>query len=217
MYLQLSVKLITGFVVLFVMTKFIGGRELRQLNVFDFISAIVLSELVGNVLYQRDVTALHMSYALLLWTAMIYLIDKITLKFDATRKLLDGESELVIEEGIIDRNMLRKHRMELKELMGLLREKDVFSLREVRFAFLEPDGNVSIVKGEALRYGEGGVASLPTPLVMDGVLVKKSLKQVDKSEEWLREELRLRSVTEIQQVFYAEYLQGHELLVQLKP
>ncbi|MFB9324519.1 DUF421 domain-containing protein [Paenibacillus aurantiacus] len=217
MYLQLTVKLVTGFVVLFVMTKFIGGRELRQLNVFDFISAIVLSELVGNVLYQKDITALHMSYALLLWTAMIYLIDKITLKFDRTRKLLDGESELVIEEGIIDRNVLRKHRMELKELLGMLREKDVFSLREVRFAFIEPDGNVSIVKGETLQYGAGTIATLPTPLVMDGVLMKKSLHQLKKSEEWFHNELRKRSVTEVRQVFYAEYLHGHELLVQLQP
>ncbi|MFC4102076.1 DUF421 domain-containing protein [Paenibacillus xanthanilyticus] len=107
MFLQLTIKLVVGFVVLFVVTKFIGGRELRQLNVFDFISAIVLSELVGNVLYQDEVNALHMSYALLLWTTLIYLIDKITLKFDNTRKLLDGETELVVEEGIINKMVLK--------------------------------------------------------------------------------------------------------------
>lgn len=219
MYLHLTIKLLVGFVVLFIVTKFIGGRELRQLNVFDFISAIVLSELVGNVLYQEEVNALQMSYAILFWTGLIYMIDIITLKFHNTRKLLDGESELVIEEGIIDRKVLSKHRLELSELLGMLREKDIFSIREVRFAFIEPDGNVSVIKGEKIQYGSGNIGSLPTPLIMDGKLVKKSLTRLEKSEDWLRHELLKKSIYDFQEVFYAEYLTGYGLLVQaqLKP
>ncbi|RIX59253.1 DUF421 domain-containing protein [Paenibacillus nanensis] len=214
MYLHLTIKLLVGFVVLFIVTKFIGGRELRQLNVFDFISAIVLSELVGNVLYQEEVNAIQMSYAILFWTGLIYLIDKITLKFHNTRKLLDGESELVIEEGIIDRKVLSQHRLELSELLGMLREKDIFSIREVRFAFIEPDGNVSVVKGEKIQYGSGDLGSLPAPLIMDGKLVKKSLTRLEKNEDWLRHELLKKSIHDFQEVFYAEYLTGYGLLVQ---
>lgn len=216
MYLHLTIKLVVGFIALFVATKFIGGRELRQLNVFDFISAIVLSELVGNVLYQDDVNALQMSFAILFWTMLIYVIDKITLKFGKTRKFLDGESELVIEDGIIDRMVLKKHRLELNEFLGMLREKDVFSIREVRFAFIEPDGNLSVIKGEKIEYGGGSLKDLPTPLIMDGRLIHKALFRIGKSEEWLRSELQKESIGEFQEVFYAEYLVGYGILVQTR-
>lgn len=217
MYTQLTIKLVVGFIVLFVVTKFIGGRELRQLNVFDFISAIVLSELVGNVLYQKEVNSLQMAFALLLWTSLIYLIDKITLKFGKTRKLLDGETELVIEEGTIDKLVLRKHRMEINELLGMLREKDIFSLREVRFAFIEPDGNLSVVRGEQIQYGKGGLDGLPTPLILDGEIIQRSLVRIKKSEEWLRNELVKQSITDVHTIFYAEYLKGYGLTVQMQP
>lgn len=103
------------------------------------------------------------------------MIDKVTLKFANTRKLLDGESEFVIDEGIIDRNVLKKHRLELNEFLGMLREKDVFSIREVRFAFIEPDGNLSVIKGEKIQYGGESRSSLPTPLIMDGKIIRNSL------------------------------------------
>ncbi|MFC4102077.1 YetF domain-containing protein [Paenibacillus xanthanilyticus] len=104
--------------------------------------------------------------------------------------------------------------MEVNELLGMLREKDIFSIREVRFAFIETDGNVSVIKGEKLQYGQAGLSELPTPLIMDGRIVRKSLQRLRKSDSWLYHELKKKSIDDIQEVFYAEYLEGHGLLVQ---
>lgn len=213
MYWHLTVKLLVGFTVLFFVARFIGGRELKKLNVFDFISAIVLSELVGNVLYQEDVNAVHMSYALIFWTLLIYLIDKIKLKAAKARQILDGEPGLVVEKGRINKEVLKKQRLDLNELLGLLREKGVFSLREVEYAFIEVNGNLSVMKAKQAA-GNPDHPLLPAPLILDGYIISKSLDRIGRDREWVQQTIAEHGFDSVEQIFYAEYLEGQELLIQ---
>ncbi|WP_438445855.1 DUF421 domain-containing protein [Gorillibacterium sp. sgz5001074] len=216
-YFHLSVKLLVGFVVLFVVARFIGGRELKKLNVFDFISAIVLSELVGNVLYQDEVTALHMSFALVFWTILIYIIDKMKLKIRKARSLFDGEPALIIEKGRIRKQVLKDKRLDLNELLVLLREKEIFSIREVDYAFLEGNGNLSVLRGRAADSGGGGEVQLPAQLILDGQIMTKTLNRIGRDSKWLNRELEEHGVSHVKDVFYAEYTEGSNLLVQKQP
>jgi uncharacterized membrane protein YcaP (DUF421 family) len=216
MYLHLSIKLLAGFIILFIATKFIGGRELRQLNVFDFISAIVLSELVGNVLFQKDIHVLNMVYAVFFWTAMIYLIDKITIKSPRARHFLDGEPDLVIEGSNIDKRILGKHEMDLNELLGLLREKDIFTVREVEYAFIEPDGQLSVIKKKFEGISEEKPV-LPRALILDGEIAKDTLDRMGKDDGWLQNEIAKQGFSSPKQVFYGEFIEGCEWLLQRQP
>lgn len=216
MYIHLSTKLLVGFIVLFIATKFIGGRELRQLNVFDFISAIVLSELVGNVLYQEDVQSFHMIYSVLFWTFLIYIIDKVTLKSRKARRFLDGEPDLVIEHSQFNKSILDKHRMDLNELLGLLREKDIFSVREVEYAFIEPDGNLSVIRANRETQTVYKPV-LPRVLILDGDIAKRTLARIGKDTDWLLSEISKQGFSSPKQIFYGEFIEGCELLLQRQP
>lgn len=208
-YYHLSIKLFVGFVVLFIAARFIGGRELKKLNVFDFITAIVLSELVGNVLYQKEVDALHMSYALVFWTLLIYIIDKIKMKLAKTRKLFEGVPDMVIEEGEIKKEVLRKNRVDLNELLALLREKGYFSIGDVKYAFLETNGNISVIDKKTNAF--------PHPLVLDGEYSKLAFDTLGKDQEWLLAKIQEQGYTDIAQIFYAEYQEGDNLYIQPQP
>ena len=213
-FFHIFIKLLVGFVSLFVATKLIGGREVKQLTVFDFISAIVLSELVGNVLYADDSNAFHMIFAIVTWAILIISIDKITLKFKKSRPLLDGEPHLIIEQGIIDKSILKKHRIDLTELLSLLRQKDIFSIKEVAYAFIEPNGSISVLKQPQPESSQTGTPSLPVPLIMDGELSKQALKKINKEEQWLLKRLHAQGYERVEQIFYGEYNEGEKLHLQ---
>ncbi len=162
-------KLIVGFIALFLVTRFIGGRELKHLTIFDFISAIVLTDLVGSMLYDKHVNVLSMVYSLIFWTLLNFAIDKTTLRSRKLRRFFDGTAKMVIFDNRIDKSILREHRIDLHELLSLLREKNVFSVREVRYAFLEPNGSLNVIKEESINRGRD-VKDLRLPVSSIGAL-----------------------------------------------
>ena len=86
-YIHITFVLFVGFIALFIMTKILGKSQISQITPFDFISAIVLGELVGNALYDENTGISQMLFSVLLWTILILTTEKITQKFRRTRKL----------------------------------------------------------------------------------------------------------------------------------
>lgn len=81
-------RTIFGFFVLLIATKILGKTQISQLTPFDFISAIVLGELVGNTIYDPEIKVWSILYAVLVWVVLIYTIEVITQKFRGTRSFL---------------------------------------------------------------------------------------------------------------------------------
>src|SRR5699024_542138 len=119
---------------------------IRQLTAFDFISALLLGELVGNALYDNEVSIWHMTLAVVTWGALMYITEFITQRFKGSRALIEGKPAIIIKKGKLDREVMKKSKIDINQLQHLLRLKDVFSLRDVEYAILENDGTVSVLK-----------------------------------------------------------------------
>ncbi|REJ08484.1 YetF domain-containing protein [Halobacillus trueperi] len=214
-YLQITVETFFGFAALFVMTKVLGKSQITQITAFDFIAALVLGELVGNALYDKEVGILDIGYAILLWSILIYSTEMITEKFKGTRKILEGSPSLVIYKGNIDRNQLKKNKLDLNQLQHLLRSKDVFSIQEVQYAVLETDGTISVLKAsqyQNVTRDDMNLAPQPVPLprtiISDGEVIWDNLKEAGFDEKWLNEQLRAQNFTDPAEVMYAEHKEG---------
>lgn len=144
---QITIELFVGFFVLLVATKILGKTQISQLTPFDFISAIVLGELVGNTIYDSEVKVWSILYSVLVWTVLIYAIEVITQKFRGTRRFFEGYPSIIIRNGHIDRAQLKSNHLDINQLQQMLRQqKDIFSIREVEYMILEPNGNISVLK-----------------------------------------------------------------------
>ncbi|MCQ6274981.1 DUF421 domain-containing protein [Bacillus sp. V3B] len=210
---QITIELLIGFFVLLASTKLLGKTQISQLTPFDFISAIVLGELVGNAIYDSDVKILSILYAVILWTILIYCILLITQKFRKTRKILEGRPSIVIRNGHIDKQQLKVNKLDINELQQMLRqEKDIFSLREVEFAVFEPNGKISALKKpkyasptiEDLHLNQQKVY-LPISLISDGQVDKDNLKKTGFDENWLLNQIKANGITEFSNVLYADW------------
>lgn len=206
-----------GFFALFVLTKVLGKRQMSQLTAFDFISAVIIGELVGNALFDKKAGILDIAYVIFLWGTLLYIVDMITQKFKGSRKLLAGKPSIVIYEGEIIYEEMKKSKIDISELQQLLRTKDVFSLREVEFAILETDGQLSVLKKSAYQTPtkqdlqvKQSKPQLATTLISDGEILQDNLMEADLTEEWLDAELKKQNFNSKNEIFYAELMEGQK-------
>ncbi|WP_449539536.1 DUF421 domain-containing protein [Ferdinandcohnia sp. Marseille-Q9671] len=220
-YFRIVLDLVIGLSGLLVLTKILGKTQITQITAFDFISALVLGELVGNAVYDEKIGTLQILFSILSWGILIYLIEIITQKFRSTRSALEGKPTIIIHKGKIIKDHLKKNKLDINQLQHLLRSKGVFSLREAEYAILETDGSISVLKGSLYEVPtrkdhnmQGQKVHLPITLVSDGSLILENLKESGFTEEWLQSELTKHGVRSHKDLLYAEWREEEGLYLQ---
>lgn len=219
-YLSIVSELLFGFVLLFVIIKLLGKTQFSQLTPFDFISALILGELVGNAIYDDKINFGHIAFSILSWGAIIYVIEMLTQKFKGTRKLLEGEPNIIINQGTIKYDVLKKTKLDINSLQSLIRQQGYFSIQEVEYAIMESNGKVSVLpkseydtpKNSDLHLPSMPV-HLPITLILDGEVVYNNLKEAGSDEKWLKEQLAKQNITTYKDVLYAEWRESNPLYV----
>ncbi|MFC7062822.1 DUF421 domain-containing protein [Halobacillus seohaensis] len=219
-YLRIGIESLFGFGALFVLTKVLGKSQITQITAFDFIAALVLGELVGNALYDKEVGIGQIAFAVFLWGLLIFVTETFTEKFKGSRKLLEGSPSIVINQGQIDYEQLKSSKLDINQLQHLLRSKDVFSIKDVQFAVLETDGTISVMKKSASVTPTRGDMNLPLPpvalprvLISDGEVLWDNLNELGYDKNWLIAELHTQNYDDIEDVFIGEYTPGEQLFV----
>lgn len=212
---------IFGILALFILTKILGKSQITELTPFDFVAAVVLGELVGNALFDKEAGVLEIGYVIIIWGSALYLIKIITLKFKGSRFIIEGKPSIMIHKGELIYEELRKNKIDIYEIQQLLRMKDVFSVQEVEYAILETNGSLSVLKKSAYQTPNKKDLSLPQSepqiamtLINDGEIVKDNLAEINQTEEWLIDKLKKQDYDDIRKVFYAEWLEDKKLFIQ---
>jgi len=220
-YFRIAFDLIVGLIGLLILTKILGKTQITQITAFDFISALVLGELVGNAVFDQDIGISQILFAIFIWGGLIHVIEVITQKVRRTRPILEGKPSIIIHKGKIIKEHLRKNKLDLNQLQHLLRSKGVFSIREAEYAILETDGSISVLKKSPYEPPtrqdykmEEQKVRLPITFVSDGVLIIENLRESGFSEEWLQSELRNQGVASYKDLLYAEWREDEGLYIQ---
>jgi len=220
-FIQLTVELLFGFIGLLIAVKIIGKRQVQQVSPFDFVSSVVLGELLGNAIYNTDTTIFHILYGIAVWTLLLFCIEKIVQKSHKARIVVEGTPKLIVKNGMIDYQVLKKEKLDFAELTSLLREKEVFSIREVEYAILEPNGIITVIKKPPYENVKkmdidisGKKAVLNLPLIIEGKVDKNNLSAIGYDQKWLIQKLKQHNVSNIADVLYAEWNQEQGIYIQ---
>jgi uncharacterized membrane protein YcaP (DUF421 family) len=160
--------------------------------------------------------------ALIFWCVLNLLVEYIGLKSGKLRQIIDGQPTIVIKKGIISKNALRSSRLNLDDLSMLLRKQNIFSLKEVEYAILEPNGNLSILKKsqyQQITKSDMNIAThilkyLPSEIIADGKIIKHNLEELNLSENWLNDQLKMQNVSTLKDILYAELQSDGTLFIQ---
>lgn len=210
--LTTSIRTLVGFCLLLLLTRLLGKKQLSQITIFTYITGIALGNMAGDMVVHRDIKLIDGVVGLTLWAVLTLIVEYVSLKSSKARVILDGEPTIVIKNGKILEKSLASNKLNMDDLSMLLRLKNIFSIKEVDYAILEPNGQLSVLKkveNELITKKDAHIQPtprqyIPTELVVDGKIVKRNLHELNLSQEWLDQQLKMNGADTIEDVFFAE-------------
>jgi uncharacterized membrane protein YcaP (DUF421 family) len=217
-FLSIIIRSTGTFITLLILTRLLGKKQLSQLTFFNYVTGTTLGSLAAGLSVHNGLPFLDGAISLIWWSLLTFFVTLMALKSGKARALLDDEPILLIKRGHILEDALKTIQLNMKDLSTMLRKQHIFSINEVDYAILEPDGKLSVLKKQR-KQPLGKLVSiqyLPTELVVDGKLVPKNLQELNLSEEWLKEQLRQAGYPNWNDIFYVEIQSDGTLYVDLR-
>ena len=194
-YLDVFLKLLLGLLALALIINKSGKGNLAPTSAMDQVQNYVLGGIIGGVIYSPSVTIFQFVIVLAIWAFLIIGLRKLKTKSLAFRRFIDGAPVIVINRGQIDIAACKKAKITAHDLAFKLRKEGVYYIRDVKRAVLEQNGELIIVMA--------GEENPKYPIITDGIIQKNVLEDVDKTEEWLLEELQKQGYNNASEVFLA--------------
>ncbi len=191
---MLTVLFRTAFMyaIVLIFMRIMGKRQLGQMQISEFITAMILSELAALPISDRTIPLAYSLIPLIVIISAEVILSYISLKSHAAQRFLESVPTVLVEKGVLNQQALIDSRITVKELLVELRTNGLTSLREAEYVFLEPNGKFSIVPKAA--YRPATVADLAlnaeetdpdTILIVDGKVNEHGLRQLNKDRRWL--------------------------------
>ena len=188
--------------------RIMGKREVGQLGIIDLIVSILIAELVAISIENSNDSIILTIAPIILLVALELLLAYLSIKSRTFRTVFGGKPSLIIVNGKINYHEMVKQRYSMDDLLLSLRQKEIRNIEDVEYAFLEPNGKLSVFKYNFFKIK----SAYPMPLIVDGTVQDKALKYIHKTKIWLKKELDKKKLN-LKDVFYAFYKGGKIYLV----
>lgn len=198
-FLSVIGRTILVLVILFVLTKWMGKKQVSQMNMYDYLIGITIGSIAADISLDIEKNVIAGVISLAIYSLSGVLVTYLTLKNMNLRRFLCGVPTILIENGKIIEKNLYKEGIDLNDLQEEARQNGYFDLSKVNYAVLETSGKVSFLasaREEPVTRGDMKVKakdeSLSANLIIDGTLLEKNLEQMKKDKSWLEKELNNR-------------------------
>jgi uncharacterized membrane protein YcaP (DUF421 family) len=199
--LQWMLRAAVMFWWLLFMTKLMGQRQIGRLTVFDFIVAFTVGGTAAGVLNNTRNGLVGAITTIGTLAALDIAVSFLALKNAKMRRVLQDEPLVLVQNGRIIEDMLRKARFNLDDLLLELRQKNIPNLHNVEFAILESNGKLSVIpKSQARPLQPSDLQiptnyeGMPTVLIEDGNIIEDNLHRINLDKTWLLDQLRQQNI-----------------------
>lgn len=201
--INVLLRTLISYVLLIILMKFMGKREVGQLSLFDVMILLTIVDIMVVGIEKYDSTLWFSFLPMILLALIERFLGFLSIRIPALRRLLDGKEAIIIQNGKLQVKTMLKERYNMDDLLLHLRQKNIRSIEEVEYAILETNGRLSVFTKE-----ENTNDIYPLPIILSGKLVKENLSPVHLGEEWVRKELKNHQIEDIKDVYCALYQQG---------
>jgi uncharacterized membrane protein YcaP (DUF421 family) len=202
-YMIIIIRTFFLYLLLIFIFRFMGKREIGELSILDLVVFIMIGEMAVVAIENNSEPVMHSVAPMLILMLIQIVFSFISLKSKRFRDLLEGKPIIIINRGKIDEREMRRQRYNFDDLLMQLREKDIRNIADVEFAILEPSGKLSVFEKEQNNSGD-----ITIPLIMDGSIEVVNLSRINKTELWLRQELKKKGYTNLKNISFCSYHNG---------
>ncbi|CDC12738.1 MAG: DUF421 domain-containing protein [Clostridium sp.] len=172
------------YAVVIFLIRVMGKRQIGELQPAEFVVTMLVSEIASIPMQDNTIPILNSISALFVLVAYEVITSAVSLKSYKFRAFMQGHPIIVIRDGVIDIKALKKMRMSVNDLMGALRQKDVFEISQVSYAIFETNGQISVLlKPENMNATAGDLnlrpqdEGMPFAVICDGTVIEDAVEQ----------------------------------------
>jgi len=192
-------RCLVSLVVLFLVTKMIGKKQVSQFSVFDYVIGISIGNFAAEMALNLDSKYMHGIISVVIFGLVAYLVSVLSMKSLKLRKFFIGDPTMLIQDGRILYENLRKTKFDINDLLEECRINGYFDISEVDYALMEANGEISFLakpdyqqptnKDLKVKKKKTGLCA---NLIVDGQIIDNSLKIMHKDIDWLMHELKVK-------------------------
>ena len=217
------IRSIVTIVVLFLLAKVMGKKQISQLNLFDYIVGITIGSVAADISLDLNKSFLDGVICMLVFGLTGALVSYVTLKSIKLRRFFTGTPSIIIENGKIIEEGLKKVKFDINDLMEELRGAGYFNIDEVAYAVMETNGKISFLpKDEEKPVTKKDMdlkiipSSLVANIIIDGKIMMNNLKAMNKDEKWLSHELKVLGYKDLDEILLATLDSNDKIMVYKK-
>ncbi|KJS22936.1 MAG: membrane protein [Clostridiaceae bacterium BRH_c20a] len=209
------------FTILFI-TKLLGKQQISQLTYYEYITGITFGSIAATMATDTDQLMWQHLIGLVFFGLLTFSMSIISLKNRPLRKIIAGEPVIVVQDGQILENNLKKMHYNIDEFTSELRAKDIFDINDLEYAIIETSGKISILKKANkdtptredlnIAYDSEG---LPVEIIIDGQLIYSNLERMGLDGKWLKKQLNKQDILSLNKVALASVDKNHNLYIDL--
>lgn len=208
-FLFLCLTALGSFGALFLSAKFIGHKQIAQLDFFDYITGITIGSIAAEMATELEQPWKPLT-AMLIYGGITVLLSVVSNHFPRSRKYLNGTPTILMDDGKLYRENLKKAKLDLSEFMVMCRQQGYFDLSNIQTAVFEYNGKLTILPVSSQRPATPNDMKLApeqellfTELIMDGRILEDNLKRMGLDLTWLDKQLKQRHIHSTKDVFLA--------------
>lgn len=221
--LDIILRAVLSLLVLFLVTRMMGKKQISQLTFFDYVIGISIGSLAAEMAATDEVPYQHALTAIVIYGLIAWLISLITNKSIRARRFFTGHAYLLINHGQILEKNLGRVKYDINDLLSEARNAGYFNIADIEYALLETNGKISFLPKpdrqpptlgdlQIQKEADGLVANV----IIDGKLMAENLKFTGLDESWLRKELKRQHVSSFSDVILATIDPQKQLSVYVK-
>lgn len=205
--LKVVLTTLVSIVVLFLLTKLIGHRQISQLDLFDYINGITIGSIAAELATELE-APLRPLIAMILYGVFAVLLSHMTMKHQRMRKYVNGTPTILLDHGKLYRENMKKAKLDLSDFMVMCREAGYFDLSQIQTAVFEYNGKLTVLPVSDSRPVTPSdlqltvePATIQTEVIMDGRILDANLKRHGLDRTWLQRQLKEQGIASEKEVF----------------
>lgn len=221
--LDIIVRSIVSVVVLFIITEFMGKKQISQLNLFDYIIGISIGSIAASLSVDDSINYIDGVLAIVVYGSFAVLVSLLTAKSIILRRFLIGTPLVLMNNGKIIYEHLKKGKIDINDFLQIARENGYYDISQINCSILEPSGKLSFLpkskympatpSDHKIKVSENGFVS---NLIIDGNVMENNLKNIGKDHAWLIKRLEKMGYKVVQDILLVVCDSKEQLTVYMK-
>ena len=201
--IKIGIYTIIMYFYLIFIIRVMGKREVGSLSIFDLAVYFTISDLITACIIDKTIPIYYGIISVAILCFLQKGIAYVTLKNKKVREFIDGKKSIIINNGEIDFEEMKRQKYTFDDLYSQIREKGIDSISLIRWAILENSGKLSVI-----TYKES-TSDFPDQLISNGIISVDNIKKAGLTEKYVLNQISKKNIESIKNINLCIYTNGN--------